>query len=703
MDLLSAVVLAKGGDASSSRSSLIGVAISLGGNILISLALNCQKLAHLRLQEQGQAEAQTHDGAKSGDEDENEDEVEQSHRPALTSSSSSEADDETSRLLKSPSKKSAYDSLSSSSSSVSTKRNRSRSGSLTNGGHGRYPSKAKHSKRPSHTSQSQAVIENGGELGRDEEGDDEEGEGEEREEEEEGETPGPTAKFLRSKLWWLGMGLMVVGEFGNFLSYGFAPASLVAPLGAVALLSNVLISPVLLHERFLPSDIGGILLAIIGAVTVVFSSKQNDARLGPDELWDAIRTSAFIAYSIVAIVVAAVLVWCSTTRWGQRLILIDVGVCAIFGGFTVLSTKGLSSLLSRGNPFDLIRYPITYGLVIVLVSTAVAQITYLNRALQRFDSREVIPTQFVLFTISAIVGSAVLYRDFADMDPHRLINFLFGCLTTFAGVFTLTRDKARGDEGEDEEEEEEEEEEDEEEEEHFIRPQNVQVLTPGRTKSDTVVLGTTSQQQALFTSPAKEVASPRVQIAVPVSRPGATPLGPGSGQGAASAAAASTSLTSTSSMPLRSANARRSFLGVGTGSAGTGTATPIGVGAGLSAGHYLLLATTPPKPGTILTVGGMPPSGSPAGTFVGSQPQGSVPSSVSGVGGGASPSQPRKRSLSQPASARRPRRGPKAVPQDLEAQSQQSNSNRGARRTPSDEAAAASVSRPKSADLGGGG
>ena len=49
------------------------------------------------------------------------------------------------------------------------------------------------------------------------------------------------------------------------------------------------------------------------------------------------------------------------------------------------------------------------------------------------------PTQFVLFTISAIVGSAVLYRDFENTDVHQVVNFLFGCLTTFAGVFLLTR------------------------------------------------------------------------------------------------------------------------------------------------------------------------------------------------------------------------------------------------------------------------
>jgi hypothetical protein len=39
--------------------------------------------------------------------------------------------------------------------------------------------------------------------------------------------------YLRSRLWWLGQALITLGEGGNFLSYGFAPASVVAPLGTV--------------------------------------------------------------------------------------------------------------------------------------------------------------------------------------------------------------------------------------------------------------------------------------------------------------------------------------------------------------------------------------------------------------------------------------------------------------------------------------
>ena len=42
---------------------------------------------------------------------------------------------------------------------------------------------------------------------------------------------GPEKSYLRSPYWWLGISLMTVGEAGNFLAYGFAPASIVSPLG----------------------------------------------------------------------------------------------------------------------------------------------------------------------------------------------------------------------------------------------------------------------------------------------------------------------------------------------------------------------------------------------------------------------------------------------------------------------------------------
>lgn len=50
-----------------------------------------------------------------------------------------------------------------------------------------------------------------------------------------------------------------------------------------------------------------------------------------------------------------------------------------------------------------------------------------------------IPTQFVLFNFTAIVGSAVLYRDFDSIPLERMVIFLYGCASTFLGVFVLAR------------------------------------------------------------------------------------------------------------------------------------------------------------------------------------------------------------------------------------------------------------------------
>lgn len=408
------------GKMNSGRNSLIGVAISLAGNVLISLALNCQKLAHTRMQR----EAQGLDPNFLSDEEE-ESESQPLQKSSRSPSSTAQGQD------------GGYGSTSS------------------------LPTPTKATNSPPKSRQMSRSSSASGASGKKKSTPDSDGENNEPNRKE------VNTEFLRSRLWWLGLGLMSLGEFGNFLSYAYAPASLVAPLGAVALLSNVIFAPILLKERFRPSDLGGILLAIIGAVTVVFSSKQSDATLNPDELLKAVSRPEFLAYTGIAIVFVIVLAYVSSTPLGDRYILLDLGVCALLGGFTVLSTKGLSSLLSLGKPLELIRVPITYGLLVVLIGTALAQITYLNRALQRFDSREVIPTQFVMFTISAIVGSAILYREFDNMEAHRLINFFFGCLTTFAGVYILTR--AKNEEGNGHELDEEEALEDEEEEEIDVR------------------------------------------------------------------------------------------------------------------------------------------------------------------------------------------------------------------------------------------
>lgn len=144
---------------------------------------------------------------------------------------------------------------------------------------------------------------------------------------------GPSASeksYLESPYWWLGIALMTIGEAGNFLAYGFAPASIVAPLGVVALVSNCLIAPLMLHERFRKRDALGVIIASGGCVTVVLSASGSNPKLGPDEIWDQVTTWEFETYLAITITLIVVLM-AGSNKYGHRTILVDLGLVGLFG------------------------------------------------------------------------------------------------------------------------------------------------------------------------------------------------------------------------------------------------------------------------------------------------------------------------------------------------------------------------------------
>jgi magnesium transporter len=80
---------------------------------------------------------------------------------------------------------------------------------------------------------------------------------------------------------------------------------------------------------------------------------------------------------------------------------LTLGASRAQGGFTVLATKAFSSFLTLIF-LDTFKYWITYPILFVLISTAFVQVNFINKALQRFESRVVIPSQFMSFALSTI-------------------------------------------------------------------------------------------------------------------------------------------------------------------------------------------------------------------------------------------------------------------------------------------------------------
>lgn len=43
-----------------------------------------------------------------------------------------------------------------------------------------------------------------------------------------------------------------------------------------------------------------------------------------------------------------------------------------------------------------------------------------------------------MFTLSVVLGSSILYKEFNAATPPRVLKFTFGCLSTFIGVYLIT-------------------------------------------------------------------------------------------------------------------------------------------------------------------------------------------------------------------------------------------------------------------------
>ncbi|EDO45127.1 predicted protein, partial [Nematostella vectensis] len=247
--------------------------------------------------------------------------------------------------------------------------------------------------------------------------------------------------YLKSKVWWCGLILMVLGEVGNFSAYGFAPASLVAPLGTTTVIANAVIAVVFLKEKIRYQDVFGVLLAIVGAFLLITFSTKDYAELTGQELAFYMKQWPFLFYLVIEIVAFCVLLYVQM-RYNLENVVVFLLLVALLGSLTVISAKAVSSMINITLGGDnQLGYPLLYIMLIVMVTTAIAQVKFLNRAMKSFDATVVVPTNFVLFTISAIISGIVLYREFYGLTFLEIFMFLFGCVLSFIGVYYITSDR----------------------------------------------------------------------------------------------------------------------------------------------------------------------------------------------------------------------------------------------------------------------
>ena len=243
--------------------------------------------------------------------------------------------------------------------------------------------------------------------------------------------------------WWTSLLLLIVGESFNFLAYGYAPTSVIAPLGTLSIIAGALSGYFYLGEKLKLRNYLGLILCILGASLVVVCAKTTETSIPPEEIILAITDFKFIVFCGVMLLCFLVLCvidlvpYNERQRCGDEFIVIRVLLTSISSGFTVLATKAVASMI-KFQGHQMFFSWITYIFLLVMLICAVATLYFTNKALSSFDSTKVLPAEFAAFTLVAVVGSAIMYHDFENFDLVDGLIFACGCVVIFGGVYLIT-------------------------------------------------------------------------------------------------------------------------------------------------------------------------------------------------------------------------------------------------------------------------
>lgn len=212
-------------------------------------------------------------------------------------------------------------------------------------------------------------------------------------------------------VWTAGLALVLAGALLDLASFAFAAVSLLAPLGAMTLLVNLVVAPWLVGERPSASDVANTLLIFAGAiVTVVFGSKDE-----PSYDLQALEALYFqpAVYAYAALFVAYVGgVLAALAHLDRRRVhspaaerfraLAFPSVAGAFGSASVLFAKSVGQLaLTTVQGANQFGHGETYALLVALLTAVGLQTALLNRGLALHAVLFVVPVYQAFWVVSS--------------------------------------------------------------------------------------------------------------------------------------------------------------------------------------------------------------------------------------------------------------------------------------------------------------
>jgi len=242
----------------------------------------------------------------------------------------------------------------------------------------------------------------------------------------------------------------------DFAALAFGPQSVIAPLGALTMVANAVVAPMMHGEKLHTHVVKATAVILVGCATTVASASRSNDICDVDALFALYSTPRFMVYVLfLLIIVLGVLLFISRaeklkkgfgedSKTYQKVFKFHrisyAGLSGTFGSQSVLFARSVSELVvstARGGR-NFLLYPGTYFVVFMLVFCIVLQLFFLNKGLSRFESLYNVPVFTSTWIVGTVLGGGVFYGEFSQFSVTQAILFPFGIILCVGGVLFLS-------------------------------------------------------------------------------------------------------------------------------------------------------------------------------------------------------------------------------------------------------------------------
>lgn len=263
---------------------------------------------------------------------------------------------------------------------------------------------------------------------------------------------GKKKEIWKHGLWWLGLSLVVVGSMADFSALSFTPQSLVAPLGSMTLVSNVIFAPYLLNEKITKRDLMGTATILVGSVVTVVFADHNSVPYRSEEIFSFFFKTSFQVYAVL--VTAFIIGLLAFTQYMEQypphsayfqskvvyLRFAFPSMAGAIGAQSVLFAKCSVEMISNTmyGTENAFKYWQTYVLIMAMFVTVILQVTWINRGLRYFDTSYMVPVFQAFWIPLSVMSGLIFFQEMDDLSSTSRYLFCLGVLITIGGVATLS-------------------------------------------------------------------------------------------------------------------------------------------------------------------------------------------------------------------------------------------------------------------------